>query len=288
MCGSESREEAAILGYPSTISLARALNTWVAMHAWSLGTIAEASGHTGEGVDYALENQCAVVFVLLSREQTFVLEQGGLVSKDERTFLRAHWSRLERTCKTMADAMRETLSGTERRAFAGFIPAAFHFKETGMVAFHQYPLFRLQAHECGPSYKYPVIAEDSALFTEVVNVWGLLINDGLVLRAHHSTNYAPLLQTGKCVQLAKSWAWLAAQVEWDTEADVSGAHKASRRKSGLSPTELYKQYYKLLVQRNFEFVTTRKQKLVLTIGKNEHPAPVETISSSTSEGRPMC
>ncbi|PIL30614.1 hypothetical protein GSI_07315 [Ganoderma sinense ZZ0214-1] len=263
VCGSKSREDAAVLGYPSTVSLARALNTWVAMHTWSLETIAEASAHCGQGVDFSLENQLAIVFVVLSRDrapgapsnpaEAFMLEQASLVSKDDRPFLAAHWPRLERTCKALGDDMRATLSLTERHAFAGFIPAAFHFRATGMVAFHQYPLFRLRAHGCGPSYEHPFVTEQDALFGDVAKIWGLLINHGLVLRPHHTKHGGPLLQAGRCMQFGKSWAWLPAEVEWEAEGDAS-AGGASRGNSGLppTPTELYQRYHKLLGQRNFE------------------------------------
>ena len=251
MCGSKSREEATIPGYPSSLSVARAINTWVAMHAWSLGTIAEASAHAGNGVDYALENQCAIVFMILSRDrapgalknpaEAFILEQGGMVNKDERSFLRAHWPRLERTCKTMADSMRATLNATERRAFAGFIPAAFHFRANGLVAFHQYPLFRLRAHGGGPSYENPFVAENNTLFNEVAKVLGLLNNHGLVLRTCRTKDEEVLLQACKCMQYKKSWGLIPAALQWDT-----------RRYPGLSPTEVYRRYHKLLGPRNVE------------------------------------
>ena len=99
MCGRRSHEEAAALGYPSTAALARALNVWATCHRWSLRTIVEASAHTAQGVDYHLENQRAMVFVVAPREldphnphspaDAFILDQGRMVSKDERSFLAA-------------------------------------------------------------------------------------------------------------------------------------------------------------------------------------------------------
>ena len=142
MCSSRSKEGAGTLGYTSAVAVARAANTWLAMHAWSLRAIAEAFAHTEGGVDRHLENKRAMVFVLLPRKfnrahdfdnpaTTFVLEQGSLADKDERAFLRVEWPTLEVTCKRMAHAMRAKLTAMERRAFAGFISATFHFKGTG-------------------------------------------------------------------------------------------------------------------------------------------------------------
>ncbi|PIL30612.1 hypothetical protein GSI_07313 [Ganoderma sinense ZZ0214-1] len=260
MCIRSSGEEAAALGYLSTASLAQALSLWVNFHRWSLRTILEASSHTGGGVDYQLENQRVVVFVLLPRHletgkpstsaDAFVLEQGGIVFKDERSFLAAQWPRLEWTCKIMANAMWMTLSATERHAFAGFMPVAFHFKATRLVAFHQYPLYRLTAHECGPSYDHPRITEDEKVFSDVASICGLLINRGVVVRAPRDDE--PVLEAEVLVRSRKHWKWSPADSKWDTQDVAFDAPDPSCYHSGLPPTELYRRYHKSLTQRNFE------------------------------------
>ena len=65
MCGRRLHEEATALGYPSTAALAHALNWWATYHQWSLRTIVEASAR---GVDYHLEGQRAMVFVVAPQE----------------------------------------------------------------------------------------------------------------------------------------------------------------------------------------------------------------------------
>ncbi len=136
----------------------------------------------------------------------------------------------------MADAMRATLSEAERRAFAGFVPAVFHFKASGIVAFYLYPVFRLREHGSGPSYEHPSVAENDTLFRDVVKVWGMLVNDGLVLQPRQNAD-EPLFAVGQCMQYGKLWAWRPAAVECDFKT---------------SPTELYEQYHKILAWRDFE------------------------------------
>lgn len=254
MCSSRSRKEAALLGYPSAASIARALDTWVGMHAWSLTIIVEASAHIDGGVDRTLEDQRVMLFVLSPRDRdpgdpdnpadAFVLEFGGMTTNDW-AFLRSNWPHLQQTCKTMADAKRGTLNGAERRAFVGFIPAAFYLKSTGIVAFHSYPLFRLRAHGSGPSYKHPIVTKNNAMFRTIVKCWGNLMNRGLVLRTRHKNYDEPRLETGQCVRYGKWWVWLPTTVKWDSDSDPS---------LQISTTEFYKPYHKLLVRRNFERV----------------------------------
>ncbi|KAI1783177.1 hypothetical protein LXA43DRAFT_1102891 [Ganoderma leucocontextum] len=259
MCRSRSKEEAARLGYTSAVSVARTLHTWVAMHAWSLRTIAEAFAHTDGGVDHHLKNQRAIVFVLFPRKPdgasdsdnpagAFVLGHAGIADKDERDFLRVQWPVLEATGKNMAEAMRAKLTAAERRAFAGFIPAAFHFKETGIVAFYHYPLYRLRAHGCGPSFEHSLTREEDMLLDDVGQLCGALINRGFVLHARRNDNQA-LPEAGLCVEYKKSWAWVPSDPwKWET----LGVDAQSQYKSGLSPAEIYKEYHKLLARRNFQ------------------------------------
>ena len=260
VCYSKSNVEASKLGHASAVSVARALNTWVAMHAWSLRTITEAFAHTDGGVDHHLKNPRAMVFVLVPRKPddnasdannpalTFILEHGGIADKHECEFLRAQWPALEMTCRHMADAMRETLSAEERRAFAGFIPAAFRLKGTGIVAFHHFPLYRLRAHGNGPSYQHPPTKEDDMLLEDVVRLCGVLANRGFVLRARTDDNQ-PLPEAGLCVQIKKSWAWVPSDA-WKWDSDGAGA--PSKYRSQLSPAEIYLRYHKMLAHRNFQ------------------------------------
>ncbi len=264
MCRSRSEEEAARLGYTSAASVGPTVNTWVAMHAWSLRTIAEAFAHTDGGVDNHLKKQRVMVFVLLPRKSdgvsdsgsdnsnpatAFVLEQGTIANKEERGFLRARWPALEATCKSMAEAIRAKLTAAERRTFAGFIPAAFHFKGTGMVAFHHYPLYWLQAHGGGPSYEYTLAREEDMLLSDVVRLCGVLANRGFVLHVR-SDNNQPLPEAGLCMQFKRSWAWVPSDA-WKWHSD-GGAGAPSQYKSGLSPAEIYRRYQKLLARRNFQ------------------------------------
>ncbi|KAM5542691.1 hypothetical protein V8D89_003652 [Ganoderma adspersum] len=111
-----------------------------------------------------------------------MLEQGGIADKHEHDFLRAQWPALKGTCRQMADAMR-------------FIPAAFHFKGTGIFAFHHFPLYRLCAHGCGPSYRLPPTKEDDMLLDDIVRLCGVLANRGFVLHTRMDNNQ-PLSEAG--------------------------------------------------------------------------------------------
>ena len=204
-----------------------------------------------------------MVFVVALRElnlgnphssaDAFILDQGGMVSKDERSVLAVQWPLLDRKSKVMLDSMRATLSEAERRAFAGFIPVTFHFKATQLVAFHQYPLYRLRGHECGPPYEYPLISENEELFSDVARIWGLVVNRGVVVRARRDDE--PDLMAEVLVWSWKHWTWSPADSEWDTHCQdvVLDAPEPSHYRSGLSPSGIYRRYHEYLtLHRNFE------------------------------------
>ncbi|KAI1784295.1 hypothetical protein LXA43DRAFT_1123958 [Ganoderma leucocontextum] len=123
----------------------------------------------------------------------------------------------------MAEAMRAKLTETERRAFAGFLPAAFHFKGMGIVAIHHYPLYRLRGHECGPSYDRPITEEERSLFNDVVRLCGVLVNRGLVLRARQDDNQ-PLPEAGHCVWIKNYWGWMPSDA-WKLDSDGLLVHR---------------------------------------------------------------
>ncbi|KAM5542696.1 hypothetical protein V8D89_003657, partial [Ganoderma adspersum] len=259
VCGSRSKELAAQLGYSSAVSAASALKRWAYIHLWALRTIAEVTAHqTGGGVDNHLENQRAIVFVLSpgnpdahgsdNPSMAFQVEGCGIVHKDEREFLRSQWPLIESTCKGMTEAMGENLGDAERRVFAGFIPAAFYFETTGMVSFHQYPLYRLQADRGSPSCKSEHTKEEHLLFEDIKTCCAESINCGLVLRAPGGDDNQPLPDVGVFKPQRKSWLWTSLDWRWDTV----GISAPSQYMSGLYPAEIYRRYYKLLAQHNFQ------------------------------------
>ncbi|KAI1782822.1 hypothetical protein LXA43DRAFT_904786 [Ganoderma leucocontextum] len=241
MCRSRSKEQAAELGYPSAVSAASALKRWANIHLWPLRTIAEATAHqTGGGNPDANGSD--------NPSMAFRLEECGIVGKDDRDFLRSQWLLIESTCKSMAEAMREKLNEVERRTFAGFIPAAFYFKTSGMVSFHQYPLYRLREHGCGPSYGRGHTEEEHVLFDDISTCCMESINCGLVLRAPVGDDNQPLPDVGVFTPSKKSWVWKCLDWKWDTV----GVGAPSQYRSGLYPAEIYRRYHKLLAQRNFQ------------------------------------
>ena len=255
MCREQSRKSSRQLGFSSTAALANAIKRWGNIHVWALQTIVDATVHKmGGGVDDHLENQHAIVVILTQSKptsdpsdrnnpaKTFQIGEVCLVHKDKREFLAAQWPRLQAYCKNMENNMRAKLSEEERRAFAGFIPAAFHFDMTGEVSFHQYPLYRLRAHGGGPSYNYPRTEEEEKMFTEVGYLVGGLVNQGLVLRAPVGDDNAVLPEFGGYQQVKKkSWAWVHAKGwKWyEMEAYKPFA-------------EIFRRYHPLLAHRNYE------------------------------------
>lgn len=254
MCREQSKGTSTQLGFSSTAALANTIKRWANMHVWALQTIVDATAHKmGGGVDDHLRNQHAIVVVLTPGKpgpdpsernnpaKAFQLGEVYLVHKDKREFLAAQWPRLEAYCNTMANNMRAKLGEEERRAFAGFIPAAFHFDTTGTVSFHQYPLYRLRAHGSGPSYKHHRTVEEETMFNEVGYLCGGLINQGMVLRAPEGDDNAILPEFGLCRQVKKSWRWMHAKGWKWYETD---AYKPF--------AEIFRRYHQLLAQRSYE------------------------------------
>ncbi|KAI1783173.1 hypothetical protein LXA43DRAFT_956582 [Ganoderma leucocontextum] len=257
MCREQSKGTTTPLGYSSTASVANALKRWTNIHVWTMQTIIDATAHKmGGGIDDHLENQHAIVVVLSPGKpdpsdpnnpaKAFQLAEVSLVRKDQREFLVSQWPYIESICNRMGDSMRSKLSEDERRTFAGFIPAAFHFETTGMVSFHQYPIYRLRAHGSGPSYEHPRTAEEDMLFNHVGYLCGGLINQGMVLRAPGGDDNAPLPDTGLYKRVKKSWVWMRSEWKWDM-MDTSD-HGAPYE----SFAEMFTRYHQLLAQRNYD------------------------------------
>ncbi|KAI1783171.1 hypothetical protein LXA43DRAFT_357802 [Ganoderma leucocontextum] len=259
MCRSKTKESAAELGYSSSASLANSLRRWASIHMWSLQRIVEAIAHETEGgADEHLENQRAMVFVLSPGKpdpddpsnpaKAFRLEESSIVSRGEREFLDSQWPFIESTCRNMARSMRPELGEAERQAFAGFMPAAFHFKTTGMVSFTQYPLYRLRDHGSGPSYKHSPAEGERKLFDDIATLYMELSNLGMVLRAPGGDDNQPFPEAGFYRPLKKnlkSWKWVPAP-DWDWElADSAPAPYGS-------VSVMLRRYHKLLAQRNFQ------------------------------------
>ncbi|PIL30608.1 hypothetical protein GSI_07309 [Ganoderma sinense ZZ0214-1] len=257
MCREQSKKSSTHeLGFSSNASLANAIKLWGNIHVWALQTIVDGTAHRiGGGVDDHLENQRAVIVVLTQKKHTdpsdrenpakaFQLGEVYLVHKDQREFLSTQWSHLEAYCKTMTDNMRAKLSEEESRAFAGFIPAAFHFYTTGMVSFNQYPLYRLRAHGGGPSYNYPRTEEETMTCIEVGYHCGGLVNQGLVLRAPEGDDNAALPEFGVYKKTGKkSWGWGHAKGwKWYESEDYKPL------------AEIFRRYHQLLAHRNYERV----------------------------------
>ncbi|TBU24814.1 hypothetical protein BD309DRAFT_959826 [Dichomitus squalens] len=261
MCRLKSKDDAAQLGYPSAASIASALRYWATIHMWSLRTITETNAHGRAGVDWYLKNQHAMVFVLSPRNpdaadpdnpaKAFQLEEGGMVRKDDRDFLRSQWDLIEKTCKTLTDSMRAKLATeAERQAFAVFLPAAFHFKTTGLVSFHQYPIYRLREHGAGPSYEHAHNEENChcRLLDDIAQMCVESINCGVVLRARGGDDNQPLPNVCFHSRTKKSWECRRLNWEWDKV----GVHAPSHFRSGLYPAEIYRRYHQLLPHRTYK------------------------------------
>lgn len=219
----------------------------------------EAIAHkTGGGIDDHLKNQRAIVFVLSQGKpdpngpnnpaKAFELVEGGIVRRDEQDFVDENWPRVESMCRNLAAAMRASLPEPERRAFAGFIPVAFHFRPTEMTAFHQYPVYRLRAHGSGPSYDQRTTEEERMLFNNVVRVCAGYMNQGLVPRASGGDYNRPLPDVGSYKRSKKTWVWVHwVHWQWDTFQAIGEGDAAP-----IFVAETLVRYHKLLAQRNFE------------------------------------
>ena len=225
---------------------------------WSLQRVVEALAHKMDGgVDDHLASQRAMVFVLSpgtpepvdpgNPAKAFQLEEVGIIPRNEREFLDSQWPRVEAICKDYAQRMRPKLREAEREAFAGFIPAAFHFRTSGMVSFTQYPLYRLRGHSSDPSRNPPQTKEQLQLFDEMSHLYVGLINMGMVLRAPGGNDNLAFPEAGfyrPIKKNLKSWKWVAGP-GWDWEE--AGPAPAPW---GTVPA-MMRRYHKLLAQRNF-------------------------------------
>ncbi|EJF62680.1 hypothetical protein DICSQDRAFT_126386 [Dichomitus squalens LYAD-421 SS1] len=232
MCRSKSKDDAAQLGYPSAACIASALRYWATIHMWSLRTITETNA----------QGRAA---------KAFQVEEGGMVFKDDREFLRSQWELIEKTCKTLTDSMRTKLATeAERQAFADFLPAAFHFKTTGLVSFHQYPIYRLREHGAGPSYEHAHSEENChcTLLHDVAVMCVDSINSGMVLRAPGGDDNQPLPDVCFYRRTKKSWECVRLNWEWDKV----GVDVPSPSRSGLYPAEIYRRYHQLLPHRMYQ------------------------------------
>ena len=229
---------------------------------WPLQRIVEVFAHRMDGgVDDHFQNQRAMVFVLSPGEpdpaergnpaRAFIIESSGIIPRDEQEFLDSQWPRVDSICKDYAQHMRPKLREAECCAFAGFIPAAFHFKTTGLVSFTQYPLYRLRGHEKGTIPRPSHLEERDKLFDDVTQLYVGLINMGMVLRAPGGDDNLPFPEAGfyrPIKKKSKTWKWVDAP-DWDWEMGPGGAPAPY----GMI-TEMLTQYHNLLARRNFQRV----------------------------------
>ena len=260
MCRSHSKESAAQLGHSSAASISVALRRWASIHMWSLQRIVEVFAHRMDGgVDDHLESQHTMVFVLSPGEpdpaergnpaRAFIIESSGIIPRDEQEFLDLQWPRVDSICKDYAQCMRPKLREAERRAFAGFIPATFHFKMTGLVMFTQYPLYCLQGHEKSTTPRHSHLEEQGKLFDDVTQLYVGLINMGMVLWVPGGDDNLPFPEAGfyrPVKKNSKMWKWVDAP-DWDWELGPGSAPALYG-----TITEMLTRYHNLLVQCNFQ------------------------------------
>ncbi|PIL30609.1 hypothetical protein GSI_07310 [Ganoderma sinense ZZ0214-1] len=169
--------------------------------------------------------------------QLYMIHHTGNVDQpgdlwNEREFLDVQWPRVEAICKDYTERMRPKLREAEQQAFAGFIPAAFHFQTTGIVSFTQYPLYRLRGYGSDPSCN-PVRTEEQhnlKLFDEMLHLYVGILNMGMA-----GQEELEVLEMGR-----RPWLGLG-----------GGRSSTPAPAPWGTVPEMIRQYHKLLAQRKF-------------------------------------
>ncbi|KAI9056924.1 hypothetical protein FKP32DRAFT_1598804 [Trametes sanguinea] len=237
-------------GFPTAISLADAIREWVRIHDYGFTVITESTVLLNGGVNHAFATSHALRFVLDlgpnnkgdgNPATVFKLIHKSLETK--ASFLRQpdltdeeDWSKREQACRL--EAVRKRLE-VPHVTVAGVLPAAFMVHNTGLVAWHRFPIFTPRSNLT------PLLPPLQFLLEDLVEISTVAMNAGDILRLPKVHVGRPDPEVGNLIRKNGQWKWKFKDEEafWDA-LDAKAVEGFSRRVS-VYPRELWKYFHSM-------------------------------------------
>ncbi|CDO68868.1 hypothetical protein BN946_scf185000.g11 [Trametes cinnabarina] len=239
-------------GFPTAISLADAIREWVRIHDYGFNVIANATVLLNGGVDRAFASPQALRFELDigpnnkgdgNPANVFKLDRISLDTKE--SFLRPTgltdaeaWDRREEQCRY--DAMRKRVE-FPHVTITGVLPAAFLVLNTGLVAWHQFPVFAPRHFD----FSAPLAPPLQFLLDDLIAMSLVAMNAGDILRLPKVHIGRPEPEVGNLIRRDKQWKWRNKDEDAYWEALDMRTVKGFLKKTGMHPRDIWKCFHTL-------------------------------------------